>query len=83
MDSKMLAFCQTEEPGGSEIYTRQFCEMRRVSSKVTALRHSREAERSHEGRYQSPRKRKEADEPLVVRVEIAQAKIPKVTPTRL
>jgi len=85
MDTKMLAACQTEEPCGSDHKATQICEIRRVSSKVSALRVSREAarERSQDVRYQSPRKRKDADEPLVGRLELSQTKIPKVTPTRL
>lgn len=84
MDADMLALCQTEEPNGSDCVAKQMYEIRRVSSKVCTIRASREQERerSQNGRYQSPRKRM-ADEPLAGRVEIIQAKIPKVTPTRL
>jgi len=81
MEPKMLAACQSEEPRGSDDKSLQIYEIRRVSSKATVLRASRD--HCQEGRYQSPRKRNFAHEPLVDRVEIAQAKIPKVTPTRL
>ena len=84
VDPRMLALCQSEEPSGCDDKANKICEIRRVSSKVFALRSSREAGRERfQERFSSPRKRKDADEHLVARSEDIQAKIPKVTPTRV
>ena len=84
MDYKMLSTCQSEEPRGSSDKAFEIYEIRRVSFKMSALRHTRDVGRggATTRRYQSPRKRNMDDEPRIDRVEIAQSKIPKVTPTR-
>lgn len=85
-DSNLIFSCQTNEPHDGSIETLSHIrEIQRVSSKVASLRAAREDERhgsSRGERYQSPRKRKDADEPLAGRIDIAQSKIPRVTPTR-